>query len=125
MPARSPEETHALLAEALNNGDLDALVEVYAENAAVVVPPDGKLATGRTEIRRALVPMLALRPTVTLEVVKKLQSDDLALTHGRWNLVGTDAEGASVALAGSGTIVSRRQPDGRWLIVLDDPMAPR
>ena len=88
MPARSPEETHALLAEALNNGDLDALVEVYEENAALIVPPDGKLATGRSEIRRALQPTLALGPTVTLDVVRKLESD-LALTHGRWNLVGT------------------------------------
>jgi hypothetical protein len=27
-------------------------------------------------------------------------------------------------LAGRGTIVSRRQSDGRWLIVLDRPLTP-
>jgi hypothetical protein len=27
--------------------------------------------------------------------------------------------------AGDGTIVSRRQPDGSWQIVLDNPLSPR
>jgi ketosteroid isomerase-like protein len=59
-----------------------------------------------------------------MEVAKKLQSDGLALTQARWNLTGTDADGERVELAGEGTIVSRRQPDGSWLIVLDNPIRP-
>jgi ketosteroid isomerase-like protein len=60
MPARSPEETHALLAEAVNAGDLDAFVRVYEENATLIVPPEGALVNGREEIRRALEPTFAL-----------------------------------------------------------------
>jgi ketosteroid isomerase-like protein len=40
MPARTPEETHALLEAAFNAGDLDALAEVYEEDAALIVPPE-------------------------------------------------------------------------------------
>jgi ketosteroid isomerase-like protein len=31
---------------------------------------------------------------------------------------------APVRLTGRGTMVSRRQPDGSWGIVLDDPLSP-
>jgi ketosteroid isomerase-like protein len=62
MSARSPEETHALLAEAFNNGDLDAFVQVYEEDAVLIVPPDEVLGNGREEIRRALEPTFALNP---------------------------------------------------------------
>ena len=52
--------------------------------------------------------------TAEIEVVGKLESDGLALTHARWR-VGE--------MSGYGTIVSRRQPDGSWLIALDNPLS--
>lgn len=57
-------------------------------------------------------------------MIGKVQSDRLALTHGRWRLEGTDAAGEPVSLSGSGTMVSRRQGDGSWRIALDNAMTP-
>ena len=125
MTATTPEGTHALLAAALHAADLDAFVDVYEENATLIVPPDGTVANGRAEIRTALEPTFALRPRAEIEVVETLQSDGLALTHARWNIAGTAADGQAVNLRGDGTIVSRRQPDGSWRIVLDNPLSPR
>ena len=125
MPARTPEETHALLEAAFNAGDLDALAQVYEEDAALIVPPEGVLANGRDEIRNALEATVALAPTAKIVVDRKIQSDGLALTHARWSLVGTDPDGARVELTGRGSIVSRRQPDGSWRIVPDNPLTPR
>jgi uncharacterized protein (TIGR02246 family) len=122
MPARSPEDTHALVEAALNAGDLEGLLDAYEQDAQLVVPPDGRRVSGRAELREALRPMLALRPKARLEVVDKLEVDGLALTYGRWTMVGTEPGGAAVELEGRGTVVSRRQPDGTWLIVLDNPV---
>jgi uncharacterized protein (TIGR02246 family) len=122
MPARTPEEIQALIAAAFNAGDLGAFLQLHEEDATVVVPPDGDRVSGREAIRAAVQPTFALRPTIRNEVVDKLQSDGLALIHARWNLAGTD-DGQLVEMSGRATVVSRRQPDGTWRIVLENPMS--
>ena len=123
MPAHTPEEIHALIAAAFNAGDLDAFLELHEEGAATIVPPEGQRVSGRDAIGAALAPLFALRPIARIEVVGKLQADDLALTHARLSVVAGDGDDR-VEVSGRGTIVSRRQPDGTWRIVLDNPMSP-
>ncbi len=117
-----PEDLHAQVAAAFNAGDRDALVELYEDGATLVVPPEGLAVTGKEAIRAAVEPTFELRPDARMEVVGKLEADGLALTHGRWQIAG-EAGDERVELSGRGTMVSRRQPDGGWLIALDDPMA--
>ena len=112
-----------MIAAAFNAGDLEAFAQLYEADATVIVPPEGRHVTGRDAIRAAMEPMFALDTSVRSEVVEKLESDGLALTHAHWSVVATGG-GDRVELAGRGTIVSRRQPDGTWRIVLDNPMSP-
>jgi ketosteroid isomerase-like protein len=58
------------------------------------------------------------------EVLKTLENDGLALTQARWSFVGTDPDGGRVEMDGEGTVVSRRQPDGSWRIVMENPIRP-
>jgi uncharacterized protein (TIGR02246 family) len=123
MPAHTPEEVHTLLAEAFSAGDRDALMELYENGATLIVPPEGRRVHGKDEIAAAVEPTFALRPQMRSDVVEKLESDGLAMTHAHWSMVATEGS-EPVELAGRGTIVSRRQPDGTWLVVLDNPMTP-
>lgn len=124
MPATTPGEIPELLAAAMNAGDLDAFVALHEQNAATIVPPEGKRVDGRDEIRAALEPIFAKGPKIENEVLGTLENDGLALVHSRWALEGRDPSGQPVELAGRGTIVSRRQPDGSWLIVLENTLSP-
>jgi uncharacterized protein (TIGR02246 family) len=124
MTARTPEELHALVERAFNAADVDGFLALYREDATLVVPPDGAAVSGREAIREAIERTLALRPRAQMDVVGKLEADDLALTHGRWRLQGTDEDGNLVEMEGRGTMVSARQPDGSWRIVLDNPLTP-
>lgn len=120
MPvARSPEEIHALIEAAFNAQDLEAFSALHEPDAAALVPPDGARVCGREAITAAVRPMISRGPDARIEFVAKLERDGLALTHARWRLAFDGA-----VMTGRGTVVSRRQPDGRWLIVLDNPQSP-
>jgi uncharacterized protein (TIGR02246 family) len=120
MPARSPEELDPLFAEALNTGDLEALVALY-EPEATLMPQPGQVVIGRKAIREALGAFIATKPTLTLEVKTLAQTGDIALTSARWELAGTGPDGTPVKMGGHSVEVSRRQPDGTWLFVIDTP----
>lgn len=122
LQAHTPEELHAIIQAAVNAADVDSFCDAHDERATVVVPPDGRTARGREEIRAAIAPLLALAPELATEVVKKLEADGLALTHGRWRLTLTE-HGSRSELRGVGTMVARQQADGTWRIVLDDPLS--
>jgi ketosteroid isomerase-like protein len=96
MSARTPEDTHALLEAAFNAGDLDAFVDVYEQDATLMLPPGGAPARGHEEIRRGTEPLFALYPRARIEVVGKAESDGLALTLAQWTVVGTGPDGDRV-----------------------------
>jgi ketosteroid isomerase-like protein len=124
MPARTPEDVHAVLEDAFNRADLDAYTAAYEPDATLVVPPEGRIVSGRADIRVATAPVFATRPRMRSRVLRKLEAGELAVTQARWELAGTGTDGNPMTLTGRGTIVSRRRPDGTWGILIDDPMSP-
>ena len=119
MPARKPEECDTLLGEALNRGDLETAVALYEPNAAFVQEP-GKVVTGHAAIREAMKGFLAIKPKFTIDV-SAVQNGDLAVLRSKWKVNGTGPDGKPVSMSGNGIEVVRRQPDGTWLFVIDNP----
>ena len=120
MAARKPEDCDNLLIEALNTGDLEAAVACYEPDASFVVEP-GKVVTGHAAIREVLESWLALKPKLTIEA-NAVQSGDVALLRSKWTLKGTGSDdGKPVEMSGNGTEVVRRQTDGSWLFIIDNP----
>ena len=115
-----PAATVVRLTDAMNRGDLEAAAALYAADAVLVGQP-GATARGHAKIREALSAFLALRPALTTVASQVLEAGDVALYIGRWRLTGVGPDGAPVEMGGESTDVLRRQSDGRWLIVVDDP----
>ena len=122
MAARRPEEVDQLFVQAFSAGDLEALVALY-EPAAVMVPQSGQVVTGREAIRGALQGLLTLCGEFHMEVKSVVETGGLALVRSDWSLVGTAPGGCLVDLSGRGSEVVRRQPDGTWLYIIDNPFA--
>ena len=120
MPARKPEEVHRLFSEAFNAGDIKAILSLY-EPGAVLVPQPGQLVQGHAAIREALNGFLAIKPRFNLKFGKALESNDIALLISKWTLNGTGPDGNAIEMTGQTTDVVRRQNDGTWLLVIDNP----
>jgi uncharacterized protein (TIGR02246 family) len=121
MAARKPDELDRLFAQALNAGNLDALLALYEPNAALA-PQPGQMVTGTQSIREALQAFIAMKPTLKmLETKTILQTSEIALNSAKWELSGTGPDGAPVTMTGQSAEVARRQGDGTWRLVIDSP----
>lgn len=124
MPkANTPEDTSRLIGEAISSGDMDAALSLYEPDATFAMPKgfgDGSV-TGLDGLRDAFNGFLAMSPELTVNAEKTLLSGDTALVIGNWTLKARDAEGNDIETGGRYTDVVRRQPDGTWLFVIDNP----
>ena len=119
MVAR-PEDLYPALSEAYNAGDLEALVALYDPKAAFVIRP-GRVTASPAELRRAMQHLVALRGRLTVNPRTFIHSDDLVLVLGTFALSGRRGDGTPFERTSRFADVLRRQPDGRWLLAVDNP----
>jgi uncharacterized protein (TIGR02246 family) len=118
--ATNPQQLIEKFTQHVGEGDLDALVGLYEPDAAFVSEP-GVVVHGRDAIRDALQRILALNPTLSGEVERVVETNEIALVVNRWRLEGTQPEGSRVETSGVSADVVRRQPDNSWRVLIDDP----
>jgi len=116
--ATSPEGLARLFVDFLETGDLDGLVSLY-EPHATLQPEPGRLVSGTAAIRESLRKYVEAGARISLDTRKLHLVGDLALMSCRAKVDGLLPDGE--LLATTTTEVARRQPDGRWLYVVDDP----
>ncbi len=107
-PARTPEDLPRLFVERANAGDLEGLVALYEPEAVLRFPP-GNVARGHAAIRAVYAELLASRPRFHPgRIQETLRSGELALT-------------STVIATGTTAEIARRQSDGSWRWVVDNP----
>jgi len=121
--ATTPEACDRLFGEHVNTGDLDALMTLY-EPTCSLVRRDGGVARGHVEIRAVLGRLVGMQAKMSTEIVKVVQAgEDLALVYNDWRMSARGPDGHPIEAAGKAIEVVRRQPDGTWRFILDDPFA--
>jgi ketosteroid isomerase-like protein len=120
VSTETPEQVLDAVVEGINTGNFDLLMKLYEPGAAFATQP-GRLAPGLGGIRDALGGFVAMRGKLELEVKRVLEAGDLALVVGEWSFEGTGAQGEPVRLAARNADVLRRQADGSWRFVIDNP----
>jgi uncharacterized protein (TIGR02246 family) len=122
MSGQEPQVIHQQFEDAFNTGDIEGLMALYEPDCALVGEP-GTVASGPVEVRAGLEGLLALKGTAKLITRDVVQVGDLALLSCAWTLDGTGPDGQPISIGGRTAEVARRQPDGRWLYVIDNAIA--
>jgi uncharacterized protein (TIGR02246 family) len=108
--AQTPEDLTRLFVERANAGDAAGIADLYEPEAVMAYPPGG-VTIGRGAIRALWERVLAKAPAFEPEQpLPTLISGDIALTA----TIARDGDGVRAQ-------VVRRQADGTWLRLLDQP----
>ena len=116
----TPAELLASIVEGINSGNLDALMSLYEPAAAFATRP-GSLSHGPAGVRDSLAGFIGMKGKLDLAVTRVLEASDLALVATTWSFTGTGPDGQPVHLASQSADVLRRQADGSWRFVIDNP----
>jgi ketosteroid isomerase-like protein len=117
MGAVDPSALHALVEQGFNDGDVEALVRLY-EPGARMVRDDGTAAVGTDEIRALLTGLLEPGGRIGVVTRYAVEAGDLALLSNVWTYEDEGGSFSSVTAE-----VARRQDDGSWRYVIDNPYA--
>ena len=115
MSAREPAEATILFERYFAEGDLDGLMSLYEEGA--VFPTLHGTSTGHDEIRATLKAYLDSGAKLMLGASLVFPAGELALIHTPSTMQMPDGSTPTRATAE----VVRRQPDGSWKYVFDNP----
>ncbi len=121
--ALTPQDVIDQADSAFNRGDLDAVLSYYEENAVWVVKP-GHIVFGKPALRKEFEEIFRIKPQVVMKKNHVIESGDIALCSITWSLAATASDGTPLNAGGFASTILRRQSDGHWLIVIDNPWGP-
>jgi len=120
VSARQPEELHQLFAACVNAHDIDALLALY-EHDSTAADLEGHSLQGTDNLRAFLLGFLSIVKQIDGGTRKALVSGDIALLSSTWQAVLTAPDGGIATVTGTSAEVARRQSDGTWRFLIDDP----
>lgn len=116
-PARLP----FAFEEALNAGDVDAVLALFTPDATMRTLP-GEVLTGPQALREEVVNTVAAKVRLTNKARFCLTGDDTALIVVDWTLAATAPDGTRVTPTGTTANVARRAADGSWRFTVLNPL---
>jgi ketosteroid isomerase-like protein len=113
MDAREPGELPLVFQHYVNAGDLEGLMAHYYAKDATYAPTPGSVVSG-PDVEPAIARLIALDKPIDVAVRHVLTAGDTALIVLDWEI-------PAVGMNGTATDVARRQPDGTWRCIIDNP----
>jgi uncharacterized protein (TIGR02246 family) len=123
MLASTPRLAISKLLAAMRALDAEAMLSLYEEDATVVILP-GMLGQGKTAIRSFFENIFALKPEIQHGTDTFTEAGDLALFTAKWTIVTPIPANLLLNKTNYHSAILRKQPDGHWLIAVDNPWGP-
>jgi uncharacterized protein (TIGR02246 family) len=108
------------MTEAFHRKDMDGILASYEPNAVIVFEPE-KPVSGRETIIQEFMSFFAVNPKFQYPDHEVFINGDLAMHFAPWTMTGNAPDGTEIEQSGLSVVVLRKQPNGRWLMVFDNP----
>jgi len=105
-------------------GDIDAVMQTYEPNQSIAFEP-GVPVSDSAVSRTIFEQFHALSPEFSYSGHEVIVEGDIAVHVAPWRMTGTDPEGNRISDSGLSIAVLRRQADGGWKMVIDNPHGSR
>lgn len=105
---------------AFQNKDIDGVLATYEDNAIVMFEPQ-KPVQGKETLKAIFTQFVGMNPQYTFSGHEIYISDDIATHTAPWKMVGQLPDGTKIEQSGLSVAVLRKQSDGNWLMIQDNP----
>ncbi len=105
---------------AFEKKDIDGVLTTYEAGAAVMFEPQ-KPVYGKGNLGAAFSEFVGMNPQYTFGSHEVYVSGDIATHIAPWKMSGQLPDGNAIEQSGLSVAVLRKQADGSWLMVQDNP----
>lgn len=116
-----PEEMNECFANAYNTGEVDNLNELFETNAKVV-NKNGETMVGINKVNAEHLNLLSLGGKMTSINKYCVEFENIALLRADWKIETHNDNGDVTEIKGSSTEIVRKQDNGSWLYIVDNPL---
>jgi ketosteroid isomerase-like protein len=108
------------MTDAFVKKDIEGVLATYEDGAIVMFEPQ-KPITGKDNLRIAFTQFVTMNPIFTYSGHEVYISGDIATHIAPWKMVGHLSDGTKVEQSGLSIAVLRKQSNGTWLMIQDNP----
>ena len=108
------------MTSSFHKGDIKGVMASYEPEATVVFEP-GKPVSDRTAIAENFQGFFTVKPKFEYGGHEVFINGNIAIHFAPWSMTGKAPDGTEIKQSGLSVAVLRKQEDGKWLMVIDDP----
>jgi uncharacterized protein (TIGR02246 family) len=108
------------MTESFHKKDINGVLASYEPNAVIVFEPE-KPASGTDAIKQGFMGFFAVNPKFEYSGHEVFINGNLAMHFAPWTMTGKAPDGTIIQQSGLSVVVLRKQQNGKWLMVFDNP----
>ncbi|WP_108866793.1 YybH family protein [Aquimarina aquimarini] len=108
------------MTEAFQNKDIDRVMASYEQDAVVVFEPETPISDPKV-LREMFKEMAMINPIFTYSGHEVFIAGTIATHIAPWEMTAKTPDGIEIKQNGLSIAVLRKQEDGKWLMIFDNP----
>lgn len=110
------------MTSAFHRKDINGVMASYEPQALIVFEPE-KAVTDPIAIQEGFFGFFAVDPKFEYSGHEVFVNGNLAMHIAPWMMTGKAPDGTAISQSGLSVAILRKQPDGRWLMIFDNPFS--